>query len=147
MTDAMQTIQEALIVLGTGCILTPMSIYIDSPSSMVPKVANKRECKEIAEAALTALDSLAVEPSEDVRDVAWYVYQNYGHGKNNATAYITARDKMLTETISRKCADRGKKKFRDMVKSPNQRDIPAFKSFRDKQAEELYAYILTPEAT
>jgi len=53
-------------------------------------------------------------------------------------------DKHLADpdAIRRECAGRGEKKFREMVASPNQRDIPVFKIFRDKQAAELYAAIL-----
>jgi len=49
------------------------------------------------------------------------------------------------DEIRLECAGRGEKKFREMVASPNQRDIPVFKIFRDKQAAELYAAILSAE--
>jgi len=46
------------------------------------------------------------------------------------------------DEIRAEAADRGVKKFTDMVKSPNQRDIPTFKSFRDDQAAQLRSAII-----
>jgi hypothetical protein len=66
---------------------------------------------EEAQDALAALDSLAVEPSEEAKDLVWKIIllwdnaiepEEYDKAKDKAAAIITARD----ERIRRECADR-----------------------------------------
>lgn len=96
-TEAIQTIREALEKASDYIVGKPSHI----PTDALSVAAN---CQR----ALAALDSLAVEPSEDVKDLVWKIIllwdnavepEEYDKAKTKAAALITARD----ERIRREC--------------------------------------------